>query len=443
MNFIVTSNNPNLFLLPPAIDASGTLTYTPAPGGGGSAIVSVQLRDNGGTANGGVDTSPIQTFTIAISLSPTTGTPLTINAGGTGSGTAVISQNFNTVGTGSPLWVDNSTVPGWYAQINDGVTPAGTFQASDGVTALTGLINCGTAGAFDRAPGSKATSTGAIANISYAVVVRNVGNLPVRLSRLRYAQELWRSGSAASPAQVEKVSTFYAISNAPLASIASGPTAAVAAAGAGFTALPPGASTLIGSATTNTALDGNVPGNRALVDFAPLVSDLSAIFPGQYLTLKWTDPNEATGTDGHQAIDDVTLDFTELPCAIFAAATSVLRQPGGNPGDPADDTVDITLNVVGAGTFSPAGWSITGPPSSGLVGLAGNYGVPRVLPGLPLSNFTTPLVIGLRDAANINCTTTATSVTIAANSSARETPSSAGGTSALAAPPPTRQAMNP
>ena len=45
---------------------SGTLTYTPAANANGIATVTVQLHDNGGTANGGVDTSAAQTFTITV-----------------------------------------------------------------------------------------------------------------------------------------------------------------------------------------------------------------------------------------------------------------------------------------------------------------------------------------------------------------------------------------
>lgn len=66
LNFIVTSNNQSLFSAQPNIDASGNLTYTPAPNASGSATVTVQLHDNGGVANGGVDTSASQTFTITV-----------------------------------------------------------------------------------------------------------------------------------------------------------------------------------------------------------------------------------------------------------------------------------------------------------------------------------------------------------------------------------------
>jgi len=66
VNFIVNSTNTALFSDPPAVASNGTLTYTTAPNATGSATVSVQAHDNGGTANGGVDSSAPQTFTITV-----------------------------------------------------------------------------------------------------------------------------------------------------------------------------------------------------------------------------------------------------------------------------------------------------------------------------------------------------------------------------------------
>lgn len=66
LTFLVTTSNPLLFTVPPAISAAGVLTYTPTAGLIGTATVTVKLKDNGGTINGGVDTSAEQTFTISI-----------------------------------------------------------------------------------------------------------------------------------------------------------------------------------------------------------------------------------------------------------------------------------------------------------------------------------------------------------------------------------------
>ena len=66
IDFLVSNDRNDLFSSQPAISSNGTLTYTPAANANGSATITVQLHDNGGTANGGVDTSASQIFVINI-----------------------------------------------------------------------------------------------------------------------------------------------------------------------------------------------------------------------------------------------------------------------------------------------------------------------------------------------------------------------------------------
>ncbi len=66
VGFIVTNNNNALFSAQPAISPNGTLSYTPALNASGVAMVTVKIHDNGGTGNGGVDTSGSQIFTITL-----------------------------------------------------------------------------------------------------------------------------------------------------------------------------------------------------------------------------------------------------------------------------------------------------------------------------------------------------------------------------------------
>ena len=68
--FNATNDNNSLFSSQPSISSDGTLSYTPAVGPGGDATVTVTLADDGGTANGGVDTSAPQTFTVSITTEP-------------------------------------------------------------------------------------------------------------------------------------------------------------------------------------------------------------------------------------------------------------------------------------------------------------------------------------------------------------------------------------
>ncbi|MGZ5049625.1 MAG: DUF4347 domain-containing protein [Methylobacter sp.] len=66
LSFIVSNDNNALFSSQPSIDSNGNLTYTPAANANGKATVTVTLKDSGGTANGGKDTSISQTFTITV-----------------------------------------------------------------------------------------------------------------------------------------------------------------------------------------------------------------------------------------------------------------------------------------------------------------------------------------------------------------------------------------
>jgi hypothetical protein len=69
LDFIVTNNNAALFSVQPSISSDGTLTYTPALNAAGTVTVYVKIHDDGGTANGGVNTSTSQTFTITVQYS--------------------------------------------------------------------------------------------------------------------------------------------------------------------------------------------------------------------------------------------------------------------------------------------------------------------------------------------------------------------------------------
>src|SRR6185295_10569451 len=46
-------------------NSTGTLTYTPLPNANGSVTITVTLKDTGGTANGGIDTTT-RTFVVDV-----------------------------------------------------------------------------------------------------------------------------------------------------------------------------------------------------------------------------------------------------------------------------------------------------------------------------------------------------------------------------------------
>jgi len=108
LSFDVTNDNNGLFLTQPTVNpTTGNLTYEPAANTSGITIVSVTLQDNGGTANGGNDTSPTKDFTITVNP---VNDPPTFTKG--------VDQSI--MENSSP-----QTVPGWATNISAGLNESG------------------------------------------------------------------------------------------------------------------------------------------------------------------------------------------------------------------------------------------------------------------------------------------------------------------------------
>ena len=74
----LTTNHPELFSTQPALSQSGVLTFTPAADAFGAATATVTAHDDGGTANGGHDTT---SATFAITLDPVNDAPSFVPGG--------------------------------------------------------------------------------------------------------------------------------------------------------------------------------------------------------------------------------------------------------------------------------------------------------------------------------------------------------------------------
>jgi hypothetical protein len=136
VTFIVTANsNPALFSVAPAVSPTGTLTFTAAPSAIGTASITLVLKDNGGTAIGGVDTSAPQTFTIQV-----TGPPVFTSAS---SATFVI-------GAPSTFAVTTSGLPAAALTVASGALPSGVTLTDNGngTATLAGPAATGTTGAY-------------------------------------------------------------------------------------------------------------------------------------------------------------------------------------------------------------------------------------------------------------------------------------------------------
>jgi CSLREA domain-containing protein len=127
LSFIVTNNsNPTLFAVAPAISSTGTLTYTPATGQSGTAEITIALKDNGGTANGGVDTSATQSFNINVldggTLALSAATYSVAESGGAASIT--ITRTGGSAGTATVLFTtsDGTATAADYTSVSQTIT---------------------------------------------------------------------------------------------------------------------------------------------------------------------------------------------------------------------------------------------------------------------------------------------------------------------------------
>jgi len=159
-----SSNNPGLIPTPAVVyvtpQATGTLTFTPVPNTTGTATVTVTVRDNGGTANGGVDTTTC-TFNVTVNFVNTAPTLngisnlvinenaglQTINLSGISAGTGDTGQTITiTAGSTNPAVIPNPTVT--YTSPNATGTLTFTPVANTSGTATIGVTvkdNGGTA----------------------------------------------------------------------------------------------------------------------------------------------------------------------------------------------------------------------------------------------------------------------------------------------------------
>ncbi|MBD2717893.1 Ig-like domain-containing protein [Synechococcus sp. FACHB-909] len=159
LSFLVTNNNNALFSAQPTIDASGRLTYTPAANATGTATVSVRVRDSGGTANGGIDTSAIQTFLISVTPANDDFTDANETRSiAEGSGTTTGSLLSGTSSPDGPVSIASFSIAG-----QSGPFPLGSPVTIAGVGSLTIAAN----GSYAFTPA--ANYNGPVPLISYAV----------------------------------------------------------------------------------------------------------------------------------------------------------------------------------------------------------------------------------------------------------------------------------
>jgi PKD repeat protein len=144
LSFTLTNTNNALFSAQPAVAANGTLTFTPAPNAFGEATVTAVLKDDGGTANGGVDTAAAQLFKITVTkvneaplIASILANPNPADVGQAVAFSATVTDADNDPLTYTWNWGDNTT--------GVGATPTKTYTAA-GTYTVTLTVDDGQGG---------------------------------------------------------------------------------------------------------------------------------------------------------------------------------------------------------------------------------------------------------------------------------------------------------
>lgn len=137
VNFVITGNTtPGIFSVAPAVSPTGTLTFTPSASTTGTSTITLVIHDDGGMANGGVDTSAPQSFTITTNDPPkiTSANSTTFQPGKTGQSFTVTTTGFP---TGASMMIGET-----------GTLPSGVMfhDNGDGTATINGTPASGTQG---------------------------------------------------------------------------------------------------------------------------------------------------------------------------------------------------------------------------------------------------------------------------------------------------------
>lgn len=233
-------------------------------------------------------------------------------------GPGFYTQTFDSLpSSGVPNWVDDSTLPGWYAQRTGSGT---TLLSTSGSSSIGALYSYGSTPA-DRALGG--LGSGSAGSFAYGVSFRNSTTATLTLTTLTYTGEQWRySGTATA----QSINFSYQIGPSAISALTPG-------SDSGWTAVNTLDFTSPIISGNTGALNGNAATNRRAIS-----TNLNLqLAPGEWITLRWRDIDHAGGDHG-LAIDDFRLDWT-LPTLPPAPVITSPLLSSGRQGQPFSYTI--------------------------------------------------------------------------------------------------------
>jgi hypothetical protein len=391
VTFTVTNDNPSLFSAQPAVSPNGTLTYTPAPNANGSANITVVAHDDGGTANGGADTSAPQTSSITVTAvndapSFTPGGDVTVNED-----SGLYSAAWATAISAGPANESSQTVNFVVNNSNNALFSSQPAISTSGVLTFTPAANAnGTATVTVTLHDDGGTANGGVdtsSPVTFTITVNSVNDAPsftpggdvTVLEDSGAYNAAWASSISAGPPNESSQTVNFIVSNSNNALFSSQP--AISAGGAlSFTPAP----NAFGSAVVTVTLhdDGgtanggvdtsssvtftiNVTGVNDAPSFTPggnvALNEDSGAYSATWATAISAGPNEGGQTVNFVVTNDNnalfssqpaispsgTLTFQSAPNAFGSATVSVtLHDNGGTANGGVDTSATVTFTIT-------------------------------------------------------------------------------------------------
>lgn len=244
------------------------------------------------------------------------------------SGTGNYTQDFNTLAsTGTNItWTDNTSIQYWYSQRTGTGT---TYDASTGSSNTGKQFSFGATSATDRALGSLGSGNVAAGDFAHGLLLHNTSSGNIGTVTVGYTMEQWRDGGAATGAP-QSITFWYKVSATSFTALTPG----VNTGWTQVTALT-GTSPIFVAPAAGAALDGNLAANKVVLSGVQIPGLVLAA--GEYLMLKWDDPNQ-TGNDHGLSIDDVNVSWIAAGgCVNTTATITPPAQCGGTYTVPSGD----------------------------------------------------------------------------------------------------------